>query len=143
MVPGDVRVTRPNDFLAEGGPDANNIHSVHYGVRTENVRGIDHTAVRTVRLICSVLGLRTKVAAASAWLPLLYDTAIVTLTTYKAHQTLSFSGYFHSPILQTVLAEGMVYYRRVSSVSNRRVLTPEPSFSPLHHLCNTAVARTV
>ena len=54
---------------------------------------------------------RTKIAAASAWLPLLYDTVVMALTTYKAFQTRSVPGYFHSPILQTVLAEGMIYYR--------------------------------
>ena len=58
-----------------------------------------------------IITLRTKVAAASAWLPLLYDTAVMSLTAYKAYQTRSISGYFNSPILQTILAEGMVYYR--------------------------------
>lgn len=53
---------------------------------------------------------RTKIAAASAWLPLLYDTAVMVLTTYKALQARALPGHFHSPILQTVLAGGMIYY---------------------------------
>lgn len=56
------------------------------------------------------LDLRTKIAAASAWLPLLYDTVILALTTYKAFQNRPLPGYFYSPILQTVLAGGIVYY---------------------------------
>jgi len=55
--------------------------------------------------------LRTKIAAASAWLPLLYDTVVMVLTTYKAFQTRALPGHFHSPILQTILAGGMIYYR--------------------------------
>jgi len=50
-------------------------------------------------------------AAASAWLPLLYDTVIMTLTAYKAFPTRTAPGYFHSPILQTLLAGGIIYYR--------------------------------
>jgi hypothetical protein len=57
------------------------------------------------------LSLRTKIAAASAWLPLLYDTAVMGLTAYKAFQNRSLGGYFRSQILQTILAEGMIYYR--------------------------------
>jgi hypothetical protein len=54
---------------------------------------------------------RTKIAAASAWLPLLYDTVVMALTAYKAYKTRSLTGQFNSLILQTMLAEGMVYYR--------------------------------
>lgn len=62
-------------------------------------------------MLTYILALRTKVAAASAWLPLLYDTAVMALTAYKAYKSRSLGGYFSSPILQTILAEGMVYYR--------------------------------
>lgn len=59
----------------------------------------------------------TKVAAASAWLPLLYDTVVMTLTAFKVYKTRSVSGYFNSPILQTILAEGMVYYSVIFSIA--------------------------
>jgi len=59
----------------------------------------------------------TKIAAASAWLPLLYDTVVMALTTYKTFQTRSVPGYFHSPILQTVLAGGMIYYSVIFSIA--------------------------
>jgi len=52
---------------------------------------------------------RTKVATASAWLPLLYDTVVIALTIYRACQTRS-PGYFRSTILQAVLAGGILYY---------------------------------
>jgi len=59
----------------------------------------------------------TKIAAASAWLPLLYDTVVLGLTTYKALQTRSPPGHFRSPILQTVLAGGMIYYSVIFSIT--------------------------
>ena len=57
-----------------------------------------------------LLPLRTKIAAASAWLPLLYDTVVMALTAYKALRTQPLPGHFHIPILQTVLAGGVIYY---------------------------------
>jgi len=59
----------------------------------------------------------TKIAAASAWLPLLYDTIVLVLTTYKAFQNRPLPGYFYSPILQTVLAGGIVYYSVIFSIT--------------------------
>lgn len=59
----------------------------------------------------------TKIAAASAWLPLLYDTAVMGLTAHKAYRTRSLHGYFHSQILQTMLAEGMIYYSVIFSIT--------------------------
>jgi len=59
----------------------------------------------------------TKIAAASAWLPLLYDTVVMGLTTYKAFQIRSLPGSFHSPILQTLLAGGMIYYSVIFSIT--------------------------
>lgn len=59
----------------------------------------------------------TKVAAASAWLPLLYDTVVMSLTAYKVYKTRTLSGVFNSPILQTILAEGMIYYSVIFSIT--------------------------
>ncbi|KAF9651652.1 hypothetical protein BDM02DRAFT_3184398 [Thelephora ganbajun] len=58
----------------------------------------------------------TKIAAASAWLPLLYDTVVMALTIYKAFQARSLPGHFRSPILQTVLAGGMIYYSSLQGI---------------------------
>jgi len=59
----------------------------------------------------------TKIASASAWLPLLYDTIVMFLTFYKVFQSRTPSGRIYSQILQTVLAEGIAYYSMIFSVN--------------------------
>jgi len=59
----------------------------------------------------------TKIAPASAWLPLLYDTVVIAITAYKVYQSRSLAGYFQSPIPQTILAGGVVYYSVIFSIT--------------------------
>lgn len=58
-----------------------------------------------------------KIAGASAWLPLLYDTVVMALTLYKVYSTRSLGSQFSNQILQRILAEGMVYYSVIFSAA--------------------------
>ena len=52
---------------------------------------------------------RSNLAASSAWLPLLYDTAVFGLTLYRTYPSLKNRN--PSYIMKRLLQDGLIYYR--------------------------------
>ena len=68
-------------------------------------------------IACSMIFAPGPAASASAWVPLLYDTVVLLLTTYRIVPVVR--KYKSNHILQTMLRDGLLYYRCAQHLSTR------------------------